>query len=101
MPVYVISEVWVRDPELFGKYREMARPTLGKYGGRYLVRGGAVETVEGEWVPGQLIIVEFPSMEKAREWYNSPEYVEARKVREHALDRNMIFVEGVPPGMNS
>ena len=97
MAAYVISEVQIRNPELFAQYRALAQPTIGRYGGRYLVRGGAVEAVEGEWAPKQLIIVEFPSMEKAKEWYRSPEYTEALKVREHALDRKMIFVEGVLP----
>ena len=88
MSAYVISEVDVRDPAGFETYR-------AQYGGRYLVRGGAASIAEGGPPPNNIIVVEFPSMEKLREWYASLEYAEALKVRRTALDRRLIFIEGV------
>jgi uncharacterized protein (DUF1330 family) len=97
MPAYVISEVDVRDAAGFEAYRTIAAEAIVQYGGRYLVRGGAAEAAEGGPPPKTLIVVEFPSMERLREWYASPEYAEALKHRRTALDRRLIFVEGVAP----
>jgi len=98
MPAYVISDVEFLDPAAVERYRALAQAAIAKYGGRYFARGGAVEPVEGDWAPERIIILEFASMERAREWYRSPEYAEALKVRATALDRNLIFVDGVRPG---
>jgi uncharacterized protein (DUF1330 family) len=95
MPAYVISEVEVRDAAAFEAYRTVAAQTIAQYGGRYLVRSGAVEAAEGGPPPKTLIVVEFPSMERLRQWYASPEYAEALKHRRTALDRRLIFAEGV------
>jgi uncharacterized protein (DUF1330 family) len=95
MSAYVVSEVEMVDQTLFDRYRSLAQGTIAKYGGRYIVRGGAIETVEGERSPRHIVIVEFPTMERAREWYASPEYAEALKIRQHALKRRLTFVEGV------
>jgi len=97
MPAYVISEVEVRDAAGFEAYRTIAAKSIAQYGGRYLVRGGAASAAEGGPPPKTLIVVEFPSMEDLRQWYASPEYAEALKVRQTALDRRLIFVEGVAP----
>jgi len=97
MSAYVISEVETRDTAAMETYRALAAESIAHYGGRYLVRGGAAEVVEGAPPPKTLIIVEFPSMERAREWYASPDYAEALKVRRTALDRRLVFVEGVAP----
>ncbi len=96
MAAYVISELEVRDPTAIEIYRSLAAKSIAQYGGRYLVRGGAAEAVEGSPPPKTMIIVEFPSTERLREWYASPEYAEALKVRRTALERRLIFVEGVP-----
>ena len=96
MAAYVISDLEVRDPVLVERYRSLAQASIAKYGGRYLARGGAVDPVEGGWTPKNIIIVEFPTMDRAKEWYRSPEYAEALAVRRDALDRRLIFVEGVP-----
>jgi uncharacterized protein (DUF1330 family) len=95
MAAYVISDVEMLDPELFEKYRALAPSTIAQYGGRYLVRGGKIQTIEGDWKPKQIVIVEFPTMQRALEWYHSPEYAEALKVREKAMIRDLIFVDGV------
>lgn len=98
MSAYVISEVAdVRDLAAFEAYRTIAAKTIAVYGGRYLIRGGAAELVEGGPPAKTIIVVEFPTMERLREWYASPEYAEALKVRQTALDRRLIFVEGVAP----
>ena len=96
MPAYVISDVEPLDRELVARYRSLAEASIAKYGGRYVVRGGSIDAVEGGWDPKHVVIVEFPSMERAREWYASPEYAEALEVRRHALKRRLIFVDGVP-----
>ena len=97
MPAYVISEVEMRDAAGFEMYRTIAAQTIAQYDGRYLVRGGAASVVEGGPLPKAIVVVEFPTMERLREWYASPEYAEALKVRQSALDRRLIFVEGVEP----
>ena len=95
MSAYVISEVDVRDAAGFETYRTIAAKAIAQYGGRYLVRGGAASIAEGGPPPKNIIVVEFPSMEQLRQWYASPEYAQALKVRWTALDRRLIFVEGV------
>ena len=96
MSAYVISEVDVKDAAGFEAYRSMAAKAIAQYGGRYLVRGGAAIAVEGGPPPNTVNVVEFPSMPRLREWYASPEYAEALKVRRTALERRLIFVESVP-----
>jgi uncharacterized protein (DUF1330 family) len=96
MSAYLISEVEVRDPAGFEACRTIAARAIALYGGSYLVGGGAAEAVEGGPPPKNIIVAEFPSMERLREWYASPEYAEALKHRRTALDRRLIFVEGVP-----
>jgi len=95
MPAYLISEVDVHDAAGFEAYRTIAAKAIAQYGGRYLVRGGAAEAVEGGPPPKNIIVAEFPSMEVLRQWYASPEYAEALKFRWTALDRRLIFIEGV------
>jgi uncharacterized protein (DUF1330 family) len=95
MPAYVISEVDLLDSEQADAYRALAQDSIVRYGGRYLVRGAALDVLEGAAASGRLVIVEFPSAEQARRWYASPEYAAALKIRQHALRRRLILVEGV------
>ena len=97
MPAYVISEVKVLDRALIDQYRSLAAASIERYGGRYVVRGGPVDCVEGARDPERsFVVVEFPDMARAKEWYASPEYAEALKVRRAgALERTLVFVEGV------
>ncbi len=95
MAAYVIAEIEIHDPKLYEEYRKRVPETIERFSGRYLVRGGAVEAKEGGWLPKRLAIVEFPSMDRARAWYDSPEYSEARAIRERAARSKLIFVEGV------
>jgi uncharacterized protein (DUF1330 family) len=95
MAAYVISEVEPRDAAAMEIYRRLAAQSIAQYGGRYIVRAGAAELVEGGPALKTLVIVEFASMARAREWYASAEYAEALKVRCSALERRLVFVEGV------
>jgi uncharacterized protein (DUF1330 family) len=94
---YVISEVEVLDESRANAYRQLAADSIAEYGGRYLVRGGQTELIEGGPPPKAIIVVEFPSMEIAKEWYASAAYAEALEVRASALERRLIFVQGVAP----
>lgn len=96
MVAYVISDVEPHDQGLVERYRALAQASISRYGGRYIVRGGAIETVEGDWTPKHLVIVEFPDMDRAHQWYRSEAYAEALAVAELALSRRLIFVEGAP-----
>ncbi|WP_027554170.1 DUF1330 domain-containing protein [Bradyrhizobium sp. Cp5.3] len=100
MAAYVISEVEARDQAAMQAYRTLAAETIAQYGGRYLVSGGAADVVEGAPPAKTIIIVEFPSMARAREWYASPEYAEALKLRQTALERRLMFVEGGDPSQS-
>ena len=95
MPAYVVVEVEVLDAERYETYKRMVPPSLAAYGGRFVVRGGAAETLEGEWSPKRLVIVEFPSLERAKAWWGSPEYAEAKALRQATARTQMIVVEGV------
>jgi uncharacterized protein (DUF1330 family) len=96
MAAYAISEVEVYDEEQARRYRELAQASITRYGGRYLVRGAVPQAPEGEWPPDErVVIVEFPDMARLRAWYASPEYAEALTIRQTALGRRLLFVEGV------
>jgi uncharacterized protein (DUF1330 family) len=95
---YVISEVLISDEQVAAQYRELAAASIAEYGGRYLVRGAGIDVVEGQATNRRLVIVEFPSLERARAWYESASYAPARQLREVALDRRLIFVDGVDDG---
>lgn len=95
MPAYVIAEVEVTDATAYEDYRKQVPATVELYGGKYLVRGGATETKEGGWAPSRFVILEFPSMAQARQWYDSPEYTPARAIRQRASNSKVIFAEGL------
>lgn len=95
MTAYVISEVEALDPAAFEQYRKLAADSIAQYGGRYLVRGAKPDVAEGTPTSRRVIIVEFDSMVQLRTWYASPEYAVALQVRKTALDRRLLFVEGV------
>lgn len=95
MPAYIISGVSVQDAEAFQNYRTRAADSIARHGGRYLVRGGSVEPLEGSWTPCTIIVVEFPGIERARAWHCSPEYAAALAFRDAALSRHLILVDGI------
>ena len=95
MSAYVVLDIEVLDNESYEAYKQLAPATISNYGGRYIVRGGKVETLEGPWLPKRIVILEFPSLEKANAWYNSAEYTGLKAVRQSCTRSRMIFVEGV------
>ncbi len=95
MAAYVIVDVNVTDAKLYDEYKKLVPATLEKYGGRFAVRGGAVESKEGGWTPSRIVVLEFPSMDEARAWYGSPEYAAALAIRLRAANAKLILVEGV------
>jgi uncharacterized protein (DUF1330 family) len=94
MPAYVIVQIKIHDPETYERYKILAPPSIAAYGGRYIVRGGQTVTLEGTWEPPRLVVLEFPDLEKARAWWASPEYAEAKALRQSVSDADMIAVEG-------
>jgi len=94
MAAYVIADVEVTDPEGYAEYRSQTAATVEKYDGRFLARGGAVGVLEGTWSPSRLIIIEFPSVERAREWVDSPEYSAIKGIRHRTALSNVIVIEG-------
>ncbi len=95
MTAYVIVDIEVIDPEGYKEYVKLAPETVKLYGGKYIARGGPNETLEGDWQARRLVILEFPSMEHARNWLNSAEYAPARALRHQYARTNMVVVEGV------
>lgn len=94
MPAYIVTEVEVEDPVRYEDYKKMVRPSLEAFGGRFLVRGGKVETLEGDWAPKRLVVVEFPSVETAKAWWSSAGYAEAKALRQATAKTQMIVAEG-------
>lgn len=94
MTAYVIVDIEVLDPEGYKEYVKAAPATVAHFGGRYLARGGENETLEGEWEAKRLVILEFESVEKAKEWLNSSEYGPVKALRHRYAKTNMVVVEG-------
>ena len=95
MPAYVIADIDVQDAEKFEEYKKVSAPSSVPFGAKYLARGGKVEALEGAWVPKRLVIIEFPSAEKAREWWNSSHYAGPKSIRQSCAKSNFTLVEGV------
>jgi uncharacterized protein (DUF1330 family) len=95
MAGYIIVDIEVTDAVGYEQYKALAGATVEKYGGQYIVRGGAAETLEGDWKPKRLVILKFESVARAKEWLNSSEYREPRKMRHRTANSNMVVVEGV------
>jgi uncharacterized protein (DUF1330 family) len=95
MSAYVIVEIDVQDPVGYEEYKKLASDSILKSGGKYIVRGGATEVLEGDWKPKRIVILEFESMERAKDWLNCEEYREPRKMRHRTAKTSMLLVEGV------
>ena len=94
MSGYIIVEVNVTDQEAYDRYRDMVAATLEPYGGRFLVRGGNAEILEGNWLPARFVVIAFESVDQAKAWWDAPEYAEAKALRQSAAETQMIVVEG-------
>ncbi len=95
MSAYLIADITVTDPERYEDYKKLAPPAIAAYGGKYVARGGKSEKLEGSWDPNRIVILEFESTEKAKQFIDSPEYEEARELRHKTATSNMIVVEGL------
>ena len=95
MAAYVIADVKIEDPVQYEDYRKMVPATIAAYGGRFIARGGRTEVLEGEWRPNRVVIIEFESVERAKEWWASEEYRAARELRQRTSAGSLIVVEGV------
>jgi uncharacterized protein (DUF1330 family) len=95
MSAFVVVQVEVKDPARYEAYKRMVPPTLEKFGGRFVVRGGPVHVMEGTWAPKRFVLVEFPSVEQAKAWWSSPEYADAKALRQATAESQMIIVEGI------
>jgi uncharacterized protein (DUF1330 family) len=95
MAAYIIVDVEVTDPTGFEEYRKQVPATVEKYGGKFLVRGGKCDTLEGEWHPKRLVVLEFPSVEQAKKWYDSEEYRAPKALRFRTSRAQLLLAEGV------
>lgn len=94
MSAYIIAEVKVHDAKLYEEYKARVQATLEAYGGRFRVRGGKTELLEGDWSPPRLVMLEFPSMDDARAWWSSTEYAGPKALRQRSAVTQMILAEG-------
>ncbi len=95
MTAYIILDIEVNDPVRYAEYKDLAAPTVAKYGGKYIVRGGRAENLEGDWSPSRIVVLEFESVEQAKKWRDSPEYRPALELRHQTAVTRSIIVEGV------
>ncbi|HEY2541835.1 MAG TPA: DUF1330 domain-containing protein [Gaiellaceae bacterium] len=95
MPAYVIVETDVHDPEQYERYKAASPGAVAAGGGRFVARGGELAILEGDWHPSRIVILEFPDLESAKEWYASEGYQEAKKLRDGAANLRMVAVEGL------
>ncbi len=94
MTAYVIVDIDVKDPKTYADYIAKAPATVTAFGGRYLARAGKTEKLEGEWIPKRLVILQFDSLERAKEWLDSPAYKPVKALRHQAARSNMVVIEG-------
>jgi uncharacterized protein (DUF1330 family) len=95
MPAYVIVNVNTRDPERYEEYKQMAQDTVAQFGGRYLVRGGPMQVLEGTWAPTRIVVLQFDSYEKALAWWHSAEYASAKQLRQSLSTTDLVIVDGL------
>ncbi len=95
MTAYLIADTNVINPERYEEYKRQVRPMIERFGGRYAVRGGPHDILEGDWTPTRLVVLEFPDMASLRAWYDSPEYAPLKVLRQGAAESRLIAVEGL------
>lgn len=95
MSAYIVVQVDVQNPTKYEDYKKLVPPSLEKFGGKFVVRGGRTETLEGDWAPKRFVIVEFPSLERAKAWWSSREYADAKALRQATASTQMIVAEGL------
>ena len=95
MPAFIIVQVDVTDPEAFATYRDQVPPTLEPFGGKYMVRGGEQDVLEGDWAAARTVVLRFPSVERAKAWHASDIYEGPKALRQSAAKTNMLVIEGL------
>ena len=95
MAAYVIVEISITDPTEYEEYKKLTPAAIAAYDGRFVVRGGKTVSMEGNWQPERIVVLEFPSVARAKEWWNSDEYSKAKEIRQRTAHTKMIVVEGV------
>ena len=95
MPAYAVVNVEITDPTGFEEYRKAVPAIIAAFGGRFLARGGAMEVLEGKWIPKRLVILEFPSVPTLKAWYDSPEYQRLLDLRNRTAISDFVVLEGV------
>ena len=95
MSAYIIVDVKIYDPERYEDYKKLTPASLVPFEGKFIVRGGVTETLEGDWDPGRIVMLQFPSAEKAKAWWSSDSYAPAKALRQATSVTKMILVEGV------
>jgi len=94
MPAYIIADIQVTDPANYDQYRPLAAASIARFGGRFAVRGGKVDLLEGAPKPERIVVIEFPDVDTAHRWYGSEEYQKALKIRQSASRGRVFLVEG-------
>jgi uncharacterized protein (DUF1330 family) len=94
---YIVVQITVQDPVTYEHYKVLAPASIAAYGGRYIVRGGSSEVLEGSWQPARFVVLEFPTAAQARAWWSSPEYAPAKAVRQRCAHTEMLLIEGAAP----
>jgi uncharacterized protein (DUF1330 family) len=95
MSAYVVVDVQINDPAVYEEYKKLTPASITAYNGKFIVRGGEIEILEGNWHPGRFVVLEFPTTDRAREWWNSVEYAKAKALRQSAANTQMILVDGI------
>ena len=95
MPAYIIVEVSIHNPEEYEAYKKLTPASLLPYQGKFMVRGGETVSLEGDWNPERIVVLQFPTMELAKAWWSSPAYAPAKEIRQRNAHTKMILVEGV------
>ena len=95
MSAYVIVDVTINDPVEYEAYKKLTPGSIAAYNGKFIVRGGQTEILEGNWQPGRVVVLEFPTLAIAKAWWASDEYGVAKSIRHRAADTKMIVVKGV------
>ena len=94
MKAYVIVEVSIIDKVIYEEYKKLTPAAVSAFDGKFIVRGGRTETLEGDWYPERMVVVEFPSVEKAKAWWHSDQYAAAKSIRQQSAHTKMLIVEG-------
>ena len=94
MPAYIIVEISINDPEQYEEYKKLTPASVAAFGGKFIVRGGKTETLEGKWDPERIVVLEFPDEDKAKQWWSSELYAPAKALRQRIADTKMLLVAG-------